>query len=1700
MEIFLFFFCFFFFFFVVVSLTQILQSTNRESLLRNGWDILDIIVIGLGWLGFGLKEDSALSALRVVRILRPLRTVKSIPGLSILIRALLRSGSQLAAVSSLSAFVFVIFGVVGINLFAGKLRQRCVVYSLDTDTYAYPDAGTNRFCALPGTTLGGGRLCSSVYGANATCVVTDENPNSGVTSFDNIGLAFLSIFQCATLEGWSNIMHAIRDTTGAASQVYFVVLVFVGSLFLLNVFIAIIVVNYSQERHLDRMDEDDKRINVLIELADDDEEDDGPTTTAKSALDISVVLSARQRRKAAAARKAKKDLRRFVERQGLSLREEIDLRLILSYELRATEDGEAYNVVSASQYEELAQKYKKQYERWKALALPEIKAVEKAELAAGTTKFSASGGGAASRSRYFETRKKRAMRLGRMASMKSARFDPKDPRAALRAAAASANPQSTAGPLTLGGLTVSDVVPGSRIGGMVRSAVVAPLDAAAKPLDAVDSLATAATTLATTTADGALELAATPALALRDAVLDDSSPLGGRDDAAELRRRAFALVTHAYFEPCVFMLILLNTGLLASFHFGQSQEWANVLRVSNVVLTSLFAVEMAVKWIALGLRYYFANPWNVFDAIVVTVGLAEILVLNRVLVDSEFLEYASVFRAVRLLRVFRLAKRWRSLRRLLLTIGTTLRNVLSFSALLFLFLFVFTVAGLHLFGGQFALDPSSLEFQSCNTPLGLAKWGTAYCPNRTNYDTFLWAFVTTFQVLTGENWNEVLYLAAGSNVGIAVSALYFVVFVLLGSLIVLNLFLGVLIDAFLYGQVELDEEDARRNEKRRERQSLEYTGLSVFRSFKKLAFVRKTQPVHNKASNDSIECDFDPEDETVDPIRIALHHKNVRKHKEAKHRPQHASCFGRFAPDASVRVKCADLVCHPLFDAVVLVAILYSCILLVLAPDPKLNDLQAYSNIALAVVFALEASLKILAFGFVSTPESYLRDPWNVLDGVLVVTAFVALAPGLSGASGVRAFRGLRALRPLRVIRRFAGLRVAVVSLGRAVTPVVELGAGCLLFLLIFAILSVQLYGGRTQGCYEAPVVGASPDPPFLTSSFSRAYNASLCWPHYANAPESELCALQSNTTHCVASNPLDDSLVWSNPSYTSGTTFSFDNVGSAMLVLYEVASLELWVQPMWAATDATQVGINPVRGSSDYSSLFFVVFVLFASLLLVQLFIAVIIDSFQRSQAEHDGKAFLTLSQQEWIRSKQKAMKLKMHHVPLPPHDFQIRRKVWYFVTDSRVEGAISAVILLNTLVLASFHFRPSQTYVQFYELCDYVFGSVYVVEFALKLVAFGVKGYFSQRQNVVDFVVVLAVVLGWALVGVGLSDSATKILAVIEIIRAFRLVRVLSYSRGVRQLLNTVSASVPALVNVAGLVFVVFFVYAALGMSLFGQLYTVSELESAKLIYLSEYVNFNDFGAAFVTLFAMSTGESWNGVMRELQIRQPAAVPYCVSFILIVQYCMINLFVAVILTDLEDEIQKKRLGRMNRISPRSLRQYAVVWAQVRAEYEKTVARLPKHATSVGATKLRTEFARLTDGSRAVLHPRMRLPATLLPILLKRLSPPLGVLGLGCSKASLLQIVASIKVPVSSDETFRSIHYHSTLSTLVDFAVLGGEKNEYLREMLASKQTPQQRNYEERMRTAQETQFTAAEIVAAKTIVPAMQAWTERERRKNAS
>ncbi|CBN75915.1 similar to sodium channel, voltage-gated, type IX, alpha isoform 5 [Ectocarpus siliculosus] len=565
-------------------------------------------------------------------------------------------------------------------------------------------------------------------------------------------------------------------------------------------------------------------------------------------------------------------------------------------------------------------------------------------------------------------------------------------------------------------------------------------------------------------------------------------------------------------------LIILNTLTLALDHHPMDEEFSTVLDLLNLVFTLCFALEMALKLVALGPRGYAKDKFNLFDGLVVLSSLVELAIWPPdILTGGDGEDWGgglSALRSFRVLRILKLARGWSSMRDLLETLRKTLLDIGNFALLLLLFMFIYVLIGVQFFANR-------LHFAEDGRVIGIGEEGyyDAEVP-RSNFDTLLHAFTTVFEVLSGENWNATMY-SARRAVG-WVSVFYFVSLIIVGMMIVMSLFLAILLSHFATPeQDEADAEDRERRDspgtaaQRALRRAHSAASAAPFGSVGTRGFPHATgvmeeeehaQEHHLTSSNNNnsdakVAGNWDT-DESPDNRRDGVDADADGNHF-ASEREENAGCFSWSRLGASVagyaagavrsvkvpeniypgfalcclsaknplRRGCAAVVSNAGFSRLVTLLIVLSS--LTVALDTPLRDPDSTAaealwalELALTFLFVLECVLKVCASGFFFMPLAYLRDAWNVLDfGVVMVSVVQLFLIRGAGLSGLRSLRALRALRPLRIVKRFPGLKIVLEALIGSVQGVFNVAAVCFLFYIIFAILCVNYFKGLLMSC-----------------------------------------------------------------------------------------------------------------------------------------------------------------------------------------------------------------------------------------------------------------------------------------------------------------------------------------------------------------------------------------------------------------------------------------------------------------------------------------------------------------------------------------------------------------------------------------------------------------------------------------------------------
>ncbi|XP_069769184.1 voltage-dependent L-type calcium channel subunit alpha-1D-like [Narcine bancroftii] len=195
---------------------------HPSSYVRNGWNLLDFIIVIVGLFSVTLETMTQVpgqnhqqtgkaggfdvKALRAFRVLRPLRLVSGVPSLQIVLNSIMKALVPLLHIALLVLFVIIIYAVIGLELFLGRLHKTCFYIGQDMIAEEEP---------LPCAFAGNGRQCTM----NGTeCRGRWDGPNGGITNFDNFFFAMLTVFQCVTMEGWTDVLYWSSPTDSDLSH------------------------------------------------------------------------------------------------------------------------------------------------------------------------------------------------------------------------------------------------------------------------------------------------------------------------------------------------------------------------------------------------------------------------------------------------------------------------------------------------------------------------------------------------------------------------------------------------------------------------------------------------------------------------------------------------------------------------------------------------------------------------------------------------------------------------------------------------------------------------------------------------------------------------------------------------------------------------------------------------------------------------------------------------------------------------------------------------------------------------------------------------------------------------------------------------------------------------------------------------------------------------------------------------------------------------------------------------------------------------------------------------------------------------------------------------------------------------------------------------------------------------------------------
>uniref|UniRef100_A0A3Q2WQI1 Voltage-dependent L-type calcium channel subunit alpha n=1 Tax=Haplochromis burtoni TaxID=8153 RepID=A0A3Q2WQI1_HAPBU len=738
------------------------------------------------------------------------------------------------------------------------------------------------------------------------------------------------------------------------------------------------------------------------------------------------------------------------------------------------------------------------------------------------------------------------------------------------------------------------------------------------------------------------------------------------------RRKCRAAVKSVTFYWLVIILVFLNTLTISSEHYNQPDWLTEVQDVANKVLLALFTLEMLVKMYSLGLQAYFVSLFNRFDCFVVCGGIVETILVELAIMSPLGI---SVLRCVRLLRIFKVTRHWASLSNLVASLLNSMKSIASLLLLLFLFIIIFSLLGMQLFGGKFNFDETVTK--------------------RSTFDNFPQALLTVFQILTGEDWNTVMYDGIMAYGGPASSGMvvciYFIILFICGNYILLNVFLAIavdnLADAESLNTAQKEEEEAKKRKNSARDASADKKRCDIAESKDGETKVKKNQDLHYIIKLQTcILCDDGTDNDELPEVPSGPRPQRLSELTIKEKIPPipEGSAFFIFSSTNPFRVFCHKLINHQIFTNLILVFIMLSSVSLA-AEDPirnfsARNIILGYADYVFTSMFTFEIFIKMTAFGAFLHKGAFCRNYFNLLDLLVVGVSLVSFGIQSSAISVVKILRVLRVLRPLRAINRAKGLKHVVQCVFVAIRTIGNIMIVTTLLQFMFACIGVQLFKGKFYRCTDD--AKSSPDE---------------CKGTYI---------LYNNGDTAL---PMVKERIWYN------SEFNFDNVLMAMMALFTVSTFEGWPTLLYKAIDSNRENMGPIYNYRIEISIFFIIYIIIIAFFMMNIFVGFVIVTFQEQGEKEYKNCELDKNQRQCVEYALKARPLR-RYIPKNPYQY----KFWYVVNSTGFEYVMFVLIILNTLCLAIQHHGQSHLFNYAMDILNMVFTGVFTVEMILKLIAF--------------------------------------------------------------------------------------------------------------------------------------------------------------------------------------------------------------------------------------------------------------------------------------------------------------------------------------------------------------------------------------------
>ncbi|XP_077160240.1 sodium channel protein type 5 subunit alpha-like isoform X2 [Paroedura picta] len=968
------------------------------------------------------------------------------------------------------------------------------------------------------------------------------------------------------------------------------------------------------------------------------------------------------------------------------------------------------------------------------------------------------------------------------------------------------------------------------------------------------------------------------------------------------------LILNPWTEVCITLCIIVNTIIMAVEH---TVLCTNEVISANKVFTAIFAVEMILKIIALDPYYYFKRAWNIFDFLIVVIGIISLLTG----IPLSFF---------RLLRLFKLSKFWPTLNKLMKIMLESVGPLSNLTLVLIFTVYIFALVGMQGFGSIY----------NDTTCVHCELEQRAPCPNETSVCLLRWhmkdffhSFLIIFRILCGE-WISTMWQCMQITNRKGWCIILFMTVLVVGNLVVLNLFIALLLSSFSSSAPEMEANNASlqlaithvRNglqSVKRWLQNLccngpmqklrivgkknkDVTIIICNTSQKKHAIeMKEIQETHvnkeifrywDKPTTDGKQEDFMPDDNkcvcvplaeeeffsdddsTVSKVdyRNQLRHRREQFRKSRKRSSQFSEAASVLSLDVPKRYE---------FDTSGSeVSTADHTPIRCLSPQKRKTPDDCFPK----------GCVKIFPCCVVNSDTFPGSTWWRLRKTCFKIINhswfeyFIIFMILLSSSALTFEDIHLSKQKVIQNILDFADWFFFYIFFLEMLLKWVAYGfqkyftdAWCWLdFFIVCTSLTALLT--KTKAIEYNPCDNTSSIKSLRTLRALRPLRALSRFKGIkvvVNALIGAIPSIGNVLLVCVVLwlpfNILGVNLFGgksvhekaglncSNMSYRLvNRTVNFNNVGRGYLALLQVATFKGWIDIMYDAVDAAPVGEEPCFERNKYAYLYFVAFIIFGSFFMLNLFIGVVIENFNQQRRKISGELiFLSEDQKKYYNAMKKLGSKKLQKpIPRPRNVYQ--RYIFDLINRKSFDIFILSLIFLNVVVMAVEHEGQRDDITELLLNLNRVFVAIFTGECLMKIFALR-HYYFKNAWNIFDFVVVILSIATLAVSSLAQVFPPT-LLRIIRVARISRLLRLVRGARGLQTLLFALLMSLPALANIGLLLFLVMFIYAIFGMTSFA----CAPFENG----IDEIFNFQTFTSSMLCLFQITTSAGWDGLLEPM------------------------------------------------------------------------------------------------------------------------------------------------------------------------------------------------------------------------------------------